>query len=68
VTNTLITDEERALLYLFLDDLRDHEIAARLYISVRTVQRRLERLMLVADAHTRFGLGAKATKMGWIDP
>ncbi|WP_027345057.1 helix-turn-helix domain-containing protein [Hamadaea tsunoensis] len=63
-----IDDEERAMLYLFMCDLRDHEIASRLFISVRTVQRRLDRLMTIADAQTRFGLGARATKLGWIDP
>jgi len=63
-----ISDDDRALLYLCLDDLRDHEIGARLFISVRTVQRRLERLMTLAGARGRFGLGARAAKLGWIDP
>ncbi|WP_238010152.1 hypothetical protein KZZ52_05450 [Dactylosporangium sp. AC04546] len=64
----VIEDLERTLLYLCLYDLRDHEIGERLFISVRTVQRRLERLMALAGAENRFTLGARATKLGWIDP
>jgi len=63
-----ISDDDRALLLLCLDGLRDHEIGARMFISVRTVHRRLDRLMRLAGARTRFGLGARATKLGWIDP
>ena len=63
-----ISEDERALLYLCMRDLRDHQIGARLFISVRTVQRRLERLMTLAEAESRFGLGARATRLGWIAP
>lgn len=63
-----ISEEDKALLYFCMTNLRDLEIAARLFISVRTFHRRLDRLMTLAGARTRFGLGAHATKLGWIDP
>jgi DNA-binding NarL/FixJ family response regulator len=68
VPTASISDDDVALLNLCLDELRDHEISARMFISVRTVHRRLDRLMNLTGTRTRFGLGARATKLGWINP
>ena len=62
------SNEDTALLYLLMQDLRDQDIADRLFISVRTLHRRLENLMLKAGASTRFGLGAYAVSYAWIEP
>lgn len=61
------SDNDISLLYLLMEDLRDQEIAARLFVSVRTLHRRLDTLMAKAGAPTRFALGAHAVSRGWIE-
>jgi len=44
----------------------DKSIATHLGVSRRTVQRRLDRLMVVAGVDTRAGLAFQAGKRGWL--
>jgi DNA-binding NarL/FixJ family response regulator len=60
------SDEDRILLSLFLAGLTDLAIADQLGLSVRTVQRRLRRLMDLAGVSTRMQLGWHASRSGWL--
>jgi DNA-binding NarL/FixJ family response regulator len=59
---------DRRLLQLLLADFSDEEIARQIFVSVRTVRRRLHDLMDRVGADNRFMLGALAAHHGWIDP
>ncbi|MFB7275527.1 helix-turn-helix domain-containing protein [Streptomyces hydrogenans] len=54
------------LLSLMLTGLTDRAVAARLGLGLRTVQRRLQRLMEVAGVSTRMQLGWHAFERGWV--
>lgn len=54
------------LLSLMLTGLTDRAVAARLGLGLRTVQRRLQRLMEVAEVSTRMQLGWHAFERGWV--
>ncbi|GHG11923.1 helix-turn-helix domain-containing protein [Streptomyces zaomyceticus] len=54
------------LLSLMLTGLTDRAVAARLGLGLRTVQRRLQRLMEVAEVSTRMQLGWHAYERGWV--
>jgi sugar-specific transcriptional regulator TrmB/DNA-binding CsgD family transcriptional regulator len=58
--------EDRIVLSLFLAGLTDIAIADQLGLSVRTVQRRLRRLMDLAGVSTRMQLGWHASRSGWL--
>jgi sugar-specific transcriptional regulator TrmB len=62
------TEEEpdKLLLSLFVAGMPDKSIATHLGVSRRTVQRRLDRLMVVAGVDTRAGLAFQAGKRGWL--
>jgi DNA-binding CsgD family transcriptional regulator len=61
-----LSDEDRSLLSLFLAGMTDLAIADQLGLSVRTVQRRLRRLMDLAGVSTRMQLGWHASRNGWL--
>ncbi|WP_329104142.1 helix-turn-helix domain-containing protein [Micromonospora sp. NBC_01699] len=61
-----LDESERFLLSLFVAGFPDKSIASQLGISRRTVQRRLERLMLLAGVDTRTGLAFQAARRGWL--
>jgi hypothetical protein len=63
-----ISLEDRHLLRLLARPLSDADIAARLYLSVRSVQRRRASLMRRAAASNAFALGAHAIAHGWLSP
>lgn len=54
------------LLSLMLTGLTDRAVAARLGLGLRTVQRRVQRLMEVAEISTRMQLGWYAFERGWV--
>lgn len=54
------------LLSLMLTGLTDRAVAVRLGLGLRTVQRRLQRLMEVAEVSTRMQLGWHAFERGWV--
>ncbi|MEV6162342.1 hypothetical protein AB0L71_10540 [Streptomyces sp. NPDC052052] len=58
--------EDRSILGLLYVGLTDVSIARQLGLGHRTVQRRLSRLMQLADAQTRFQLGCHAVRAGWL--
>jgi DNA-binding CsgD family transcriptional regulator/DNA-binding MarR family transcriptional regulator len=59
-------EDERYLLSLLVAGVPDKSIASQLGISRRTVQRRVDRLMALADVDTRPGLAYQAARRGWI--
>lgn len=62
----VLDDHERFLLSLLVAGVPDKSIASQLGISRRTVQRRLDRLMVLAGVDTRTGLAYQAAKRDWL--
>jgi DNA-binding CsgD family transcriptional regulator len=65
-TRHLLTEEDLELLNLLLACANDCAIARRLNISVRTVRRRVARIMDILSVHSRFAAGAAAVSLGWV--
>ncbi|MFF1818958.1 helix-turn-helix domain-containing protein [Kribbella sp. NPDC058245] len=65
-TTEILDDNERFLLSLLVAGVPDKSIASQLGISRRTVQRRLDRLMILAGVDTRTGLAYQAARRHWI--
>jgi DNA-binding CsgD family transcriptional regulator len=61
-----ISDEDRQLLALLAAGVKDDAIGRQLGLSVRTMRRRVRRLLDLLDAQTRFQAGMQATRRGWI--
>jgi sugar-specific transcriptional regulator TrmB/DNA-binding CsgD family transcriptional regulator len=61
-----ISEEDRRLLLLLAGGLKDEAIARRLGIGVRTLYRRLDRLMVALGAETRFQAGLQAARQGLL--
>lgn len=60
---------DRAILRLLHIGLTDVGIARHLGVGHRSVQRRVSRMMRLADARSRFQLGCHAVRAGWLlDP
>ncbi|GAA4247601.1 helix-turn-helix domain-containing protein [Dactylosporangium darangshiense] len=59
-------EAERLLLSLLVAGFPDKSIASQLGVSKRTVQRRLERLMVAVGVDTRTGLAFEAGRRGWL--
>lgn len=59
-------DIDRDLLTLMAAGLKDEAIARQLGIGVRTVGRRMTRMMEQLGARTRFQLGLQAARLGWL--
>lgn len=57
---------DRLLLSLLVAGMPDKSIASHLKVSRRTVQRRLDRLMMVAGVDTRTGLAYQAARRNWL--
>ena len=57
---------DRELLILLAGGLKDEAIARQLGVVVRTVERRVRRIMDLADARTRFQAGMQAERRGWL--
>lgn len=57
---------DRSILALLNAGLTDVNIARQVGIAPRSVQRRLHRLMRLAEARSRFQLGAHAVRSGWL--
>jgi len=57
---------DRLLLSLLVAGLPDKAIGSQLKVSSRTVQRRLDRLMLLAGVDTRTALAYQAARRDWI--
>jgi len=59
-------EPDKLLLSLVVAGMPDKSIATHLGVSKRTVQRRLDRLMVVAGVDSRAGLAFQAAKRGWL--
>lgn len=55
------------ILSLLLAGLTDASVAKQLEVGLRTVQRRVKRLMELADVTTRLQLGWHAYERGWVE-
>ncbi|MFD4693131.1 helix-turn-helix domain-containing protein [Streptomyces sp. NPDC058463] len=60
------TGEEREVLALLLAGVSDRRVASQLGLSIRTVERRIRRLMDLAGAESRLQLGWHAARAGWL--
>ncbi|SCF02686.1 Sugar-specific transcriptional regulator TrmB [Micromonospora viridifaciens] len=58
--------EDRQLLALLLAGYTDQAIASQLGVSMRTVQRRVQRLLAIAGVQSRIQLGWQAARRKWI--
>jgi DNA-binding NarL/FixJ family response regulator len=59
--------DERRLLSLLIGGVGDKTIAKQLQVSHRTVQRRLQQLMLRVNVQSRTQLVWQVAKLGWLD-
>ncbi|MFI5771576.1 helix-turn-helix domain-containing protein [Streptomyces sp. NPDC051658] len=60
------TEEELEVLALLLAGISDRRAASQLGLSIRTVERRIRRLMDLAGAESRLQLGWHAALTGWL--
>lgn len=61
-------DLDRLILIMLAEGATDQMIGRRLHLSTRTVQRRVQSMMLRLDARTRFQAGLNAARRNWIPP
>ncbi|HEX6873108.1 MAG TPA: LuxR C-terminal-related transcriptional regulator [Micromonosporaceae bacterium] len=61
-----VSAEERLVLQLLGDGLKDESVAKRLGISVRSVRRKISDLLRRLRAESRFQAGVLAAQRGWI--
>jgi sugar-specific transcriptional regulator TrmB/DNA-binding CsgD family transcriptional regulator len=62
------TEGELEVLALLLAGVSDRRAASQLGVSIRTVERRIRRLMDLAGADSRLQLGWHAAHTGWLRP
>jgi hypothetical protein len=62
------TQDDRLLLDLLSQGLKDEAMAHHLGVSVRTVRRRISDLMHRLGACSRFQIGVLAERRGWLEP
>ncbi len=63
-----LTSREQEVLELILKELNNNEIAEKLFLSVRTVERHRFNLMRKMEAKSLLGLLKAAIELGFIDP
>ncbi|MFE5631571.1 LuxR C-terminal-related transcriptional regulator [Streptomyces sp. NPDC056470] len=61
-----LTSDDKQLLTLLLNGYTDQAIGSQLGVSMRTVQRRVRRLLALAGAQSRLQLGWHAAQHHWI--
>lgn len=61
-----LSADDRRLLSLLVSGAKDEAIARDLDVGVRTVRRRMQRLLQLLDAETRFQAGMQAARRGWV--
>ncbi|MEU6078286.1 helix-turn-helix domain-containing protein [Micromonospora sp. NPDC047074] len=61
-----LAPDDRRLLSLLLAGYTDQVIAVQVGVSMRTIQRRVQRLLLLAGVQTRLQLGWQAAQRHWI--
>lgn len=60
------TEEELEVLALLLAGISDRKAASELGLSIRTVERRVRRLMDLSGVESRLQLGWHAARVGWL--
>lgn len=65
-TRPALSPDDQRLLSLLVSGAKDEAIARDLEVGVRTVRRRMQRLLQVLDAETRFQAGMQAARRGWV--
>ncbi|MGW1229293.1 helix-turn-helix domain-containing protein [Streptomyces sp. NPDC002530] len=60
------TEEELEVLALLLAGMSDRRAASELGLSIRTVERRVRRLMDLSGVESRLQLGWHAARVGWV--
>ncbi|NES13224.1 MULTISPECIES: helix-turn-helix domain-containing protein [Micromonospora] len=65
-TDGSLATDDRRLLALLLAGYTDQAIGSQLGVSMRTVQRRVQRLLTVAGVQSRIQLGWQAARREWI--
>ncbi|MFC7549324.1 TrmB family transcriptional regulator [Plantactinospora sp. GCM10030261] len=58
--------DDRILLRMLVSGLKDEAIARQLGCSLRTMRRRIRRLLDILGAENRFQAGVQASRRGWI--
>jgi DNA-binding CsgD family transcriptional regulator/DNA-binding MarR family transcriptional regulator len=61
-----LAEEDRQLLTLLVSGLKDEAIARQLGLSIRTMRRRMSRLLDLLGAANRFQAGVIAARSGWL--
>ncbi|SCL21730.1 Sugar-specific transcriptional regulator TrmB [Micromonospora pallida] len=61
-----LAPDDRRLLSLLLAGYTDQAIATQVGVSMRTIQRRVQRLLVLAGVQTRIQLGWQAARRRWI--
>lgn len=61
-----LTADDHRLLRLLVECANDEMIARRMIVSVRTVRRRIARILDLLDADNRFAAGVAAASLGLI--
>lgn len=61
-----LTENDLTVLRMMSSGLKDEAIARQLGVSMRTLRRRVLRVMDLLHASTRFQAGAQAARRGWI--
>ncbi len=57
----------RGVLRALAEGATDHEVAQRVHVSTRTVQRIIDNFKASSGARTRFAAGAAACRLGLLD-
>ncbi len=60
-----LTEREKTVLRLFADDLTNHELADKMFISVRTLEGILSKLYKKTGCKSRVGLTVYAIRNGY---
>ncbi len=63
-----LTEREREILTLVAEGATNHDIAQKLYISVKTVQTHQAHIMEKLNLHDRTMLVRYGIRKGWIEP
>lgn len=66
VVREALTPEDRQILVLLLECTSDEMVARRMIVSVRTVRRRIARILEILDVDNRFAAGATAATLGLV--
>jgi DNA-binding CsgD family transcriptional regulator len=63
-----LTAEDRRILGLLVECANDETVARRMIVSVRTVRRRIARILELLGVENRFAAGVAAASLGLIAP